>query len=238
MAAQRKTTQTKKTTSRAKSKSTSKRTPRKTTAKSPVTKSATVVPESNNKVRIIGLLILLFVVAYFLRGFFVASLVNGTPIYRSSIVKQLESLGGAQVKEEMIQQILVRQALQDRGIGVVTEEELQDEISIIDAQIAEQGSSLDEELARQGVTREQFESSLRYQLGVKKLIEAEPVEITDDQVEDYYEVNKEVYEGEELTDELKEEIKTYLEQIELSNRATLIIQELRSEATVTNFVDY
>ena len=99
----------------------------------------------------------------------------------------------------MINNVLIRQAAEERGIAVTDEE--------IDAQIADLKAGFPTEddfntaLSDANLTLEQLEQQLRDQLATQRLMEAlvgdEPV--TDEEIAEYYEENKATYEEQAAT---------------------------------------
>ncbi|MDP2649265.1 MAG: hypothetical protein Q8P10_00315, partial [bacterium] len=58
----------------------------------------------------IGLIVVILAVgAFFLKGLFVAALVNGEPITRVAIISELEKQGGKQALSSLVNQVLILQ---------------------------------------------------------------------------------------------------------------------------------
>ena len=69
------------------------------------------------KILVIGAFVL-FLIVFFAKGFFLAALVNGTPITRYSIIKDLEKQAGKQVLDSLITRELIFQESRKKGIEI------------------------------------------------------------------------------------------------------------------------
>ena len=81
-----------------------------------------------------GVAVVLIIVAlFFAKGFFVAATVNGSPVSRWSVIKQLEKEGGKQALESIIDKKLIEAELTKQKI-TVTQEEVDGVQQAIDSQ--------------------------------------------------------------------------------------------------------
>ena len=100
----------------------------------------------------IGVAVVLILVAlFFAKGIFVAATVNGSPISRLSVVKELEKQGGKQALGAIIDKKLIETELNKQKMSV-TPAEIDEEIKKIEAQVSSQGGTLEMALAQQGMT--------------------------------------------------------------------------------------
>ena len=59
---------------------------------------------------LIGLIVVILIVAaFFLKGLFIAAVVNGEPISRITIISELEKQGGKQILSSLVNKILILQ---------------------------------------------------------------------------------------------------------------------------------
>jgi foldase protein PrsA len=169
--------------------------------------------------------------------FFVAAVVNGRIIARSSVVKPLEAQGGAQVLDDLITKELIFQEAKKRKI-IVTQEEINQEIENVKSLVESQGATLDEALRLQGQTKESFVELLRVQKIVEKLFEKE-LKVTKTEITSYFEENKASFgEDAELTSDLQEQVRKRLRQEKLTNNFQEWVAELRQKANIKRFVGY
>lgn len=183
-----------------------------------------------NRKTILTAVTILIVVAilYFLKGLFIAALVNGSPISRLSVVQELEKSNGSSVLDSLVTKELIRQEARKKGINV-TRDEINSEISKIEGTIKAQGQTLDEALAAQGWTKKDLEDQIVTQKIVEKLL-ADKVLVTDQEVDDYVKANK--------STEPRDTIKEQLRQQKLFEAYQAWIQGLMAQAKINYFVKY
>ena len=166
------------------------RTGRKTTPK-----KKSLSPQSKLNVRLIVVFVVLAVVAFLfaanldaIRSLFIVANVNGQSITRFQVIKELEMQGGQQVLDSIISRTLIEQEAKKQGIAA-SDLEIQEETAKIEATLLRDGTSLDDALAMQGMTRVDLAEQLKFQVLLDKLL-ADKVEVSDEQLEDYIEANK------------------------------------------------
>ena len=186
-----------KSTRVAKAATTTSKTPRKATkstaaskaktkpAETKVTSEAKTQTQKGIKIKVktlltVIVLVALGVVGYIYKGQFVVATVNGQPICRWKLIKELEDQYGQQVLQGLITEKMISQEAEELGV-VVTDEEIDAEIKKIKDEFLAQGSSLEAALAMQGLTLEDVKEGMRPQLIMTKIIEAS-VEVTDGDV--------------------------------------------------------
>jgi len=182
------------------------------------------------------ILIILGVAAFYAKGLFIAAIVNGQPITRLALVKELEKRNGEQILSSIITETLILQEAEKRGVSV-TQEELNDSVKKIEDQLKKQGQNLDQGLVFQGMTRKDFENQLRLKILVEKML-ADEIEPKEEEVKDYIEKNKDTL-PKDLTDEEEEQtVIERLRQQNLSNKVQKWLADLQKNATINYFVNY
>lgn len=179
--------------------------------------------------------ILLVTLLYILRGTIVAALVNGTPIARLTVVKELEKQAGTQVLDTLISEALIKQEAARRGVSI-TQAEVEAQFAKINKQLKAQGQSIDSVLAAQGLTKSDVEKQLRVQIMVEKLV-ADKTKATDKEIEAYIQENKEFFdtlkEGEKRS-QAEEQVRSQ----KVNQVAGELVQKLRKQARITRLVDF
>jgi hypothetical protein len=155
----------------------------------------------SQKVLVVGILVIVLgVIVYFgLRTLSIGNptvaLVNGEKItarelstrYAQLPAEYSEVLSEQEFLSELIDvKLLIQEAI--RKGEVVSEEELEDSFALLEDQIPE-GTSLDDFLDQQGLTRDNLRSDLHDQLLINKLIDATilpPLEVSEAEVLDFY----------------------------------------------------
>ena len=130
---------------------------------------------------------------------------------------------------------LIDDEAQKKGI-TVSDDEVSAEITKIDDQIKVQGKALSEVLLEQGMT----ESDLRLQITIQKKLEkllADKTQVTDDEIKKFIADNKVVAPaGQE--EAYKNQAMEQLRQNKLRDAVGLLIESLRSQATINYFTSY
>lgn len=140
------------------------------------------------KVNFFQILILLVIVAigvigYKYRGEIIVATVNGKPVTRYELVKELEKQGATQALDSIIIQKLIAEKAMEKNI-TISNETIANEIKTIKESLTAQGMELDQALQAQGMTMESLVMQIKLQKELEKLVE-ETVVVTDEQVNQY-----------------------------------------------------
>lgn len=161
--------------------------------------------------------------------------VNGHVITRSEFYKELEKSEGSAVLEDMITKKIIFQEAKNNNI-VIPASEIESEINIIRNTVTQQGSSLEDILAYQGITYEQLLENVRIQKILEKLLESS-IDVTDEDIRLRYDENKDIYGSEKTFEDLKEDIKYQLYQEEITAVYRNWIEEKRSSAVIEKYIN-
>lgn len=194
-----------------------------------------------NAIRGENLYLLIFVVVFlgifvFLRNWFIVATVNYQPITRFTIDRELEKQLGEQILDTQITEILINQEAKRKNIEV-TNEEIQEKVKEIEDQLATQSQNLDNILAIQKQTRKDLEKDLRNQIIVEKLV-GEGIEITDQEIEEFFEKNSSFFEENTTLENNKENIKDILFQEKMGNKFQSWLDDLKKDAKINHFVTF
>lgn len=173
---------------------------------------------------------------YYLKGLFIAAIVNGQPITRLAIIKELEKRNGKQLLSSIVSEALILQEAQKRNV-TVSQKEIDDSVKSIEKDLKERGQNLDQALTFQGMSRKDFE----YQLRLRKLVEkmlAKEVKPTDKEINDYIEQNKDSIPKDMSEEEIKQTAKEQLTQQKLSSKVQEWLADLQKNASINYFVSY
>lgn len=186
---------------------------------------------------IIGLIVVFLAVGiFFLKGLFVAALVNGEPIARIQIVKELEKQGGKQALSSLVNQALILQEAKKKKIQV-SQSEIDAATKEIENSLKSQGQNLDAALKAQGMTRQELFLQLKLRNLVEKLL-ADKISVTDKEITDYIEKNKETLPTGMKEDEIKKSVQEQLKQQKMSTVSQSWLAELTKNAKINYFVNY
>lgn len=184
----------------------------------------------------VAALLILAGLVYYFKGIFVAAIVNGKPIFRTTIVKELERQGGKQTLDSLITEELVYQEAKKQNVSI-SNDELGREIKKIEEQVSKQGQSFNSLLLSQGMTRESLKNRIKLQKLVEKMVGKE-IKVTDKEVDEYVEKNKDSIPVDSDTRKVKEGIKQQLREQKLQEKVQSWLSGLQKNAKVFYFVKY
>lgn len=178
----------------------------------------------------IFLVMLLGVGSYYVKGFFVAAVVNGKPITRVALIKELQKQGGKQVLESMIlKELLLQEAAKNKI--VVTPADIQVEMKSLEGYIAAQGTTLDQFLQAQNITKKDLDEGLRIKIIQDKLV-ANEATVTEAEVNSYIEQNKDALPKGQDMNELKAQIQKSLQQQKTQEASQALLTKLKAQAKI------
>jgi parvulin-like peptidyl-prolyl isomerase len=213
--------------------------PRSTVTKNEVVEKNVLLetkPRSSTKPYLIVLLGFLVVVGYFGKQYVIAGLVNNRPIYRLSIIKELEKQGGQQALDSLVTQELIKQEAAKKNIKV-TDEDLNKKMSDLDTQFKSQGQTLDKVLEQQGLNRSLIKDQLKVQIMLEKLL-GNKINVTEQEVDAAYKEQKDIFAGEKDMNKIRTTIRETLRSQKLSAEAQALLAELKKNAKIKQFVTY
>src|SRR3989304_4628403 len=176
-------------------------------------------------------LIIIFALAlYSLKNQFLVAAVNGQPIWRLTLVRELEKEAGKRTLDAMVAKTLVLQEAKKKKV-VVSSEELNEELKKMEEALAKQGQNMDQLLVAQEMTRQDLAEQVRLQKIVEKLLGGE-IEVTDQEVKDYFEKNKTLMPKDDKLEDFQEEIKGNLRQQKLGEKIQSWMKALQENAKI------
>lgn len=185
----------------------------------------------------IGLIVVILIVgAFFLKGLFIAALVNGEPITRIAVLSELEKQGGKQALSSLINQALILQEARKKNIQV-SQSEIDISAKQIEDSLKTQGQNLDTALAAQGMTRQDFLMQLKLRNLVEKSL-ADKIKVTDKEISEHIEKNKDFLPANLKEDEIKKSVKEQLKQQKMASASQAWLEELSKNAKINYFVNY
>lgn len=189
--------------------------------------------------RILTLIVFVVILAaffYYFKSLFVVAIINGKPLTRLALDQELEKNYGAQTMDNLVTKSLIFQEAKKQNVSV-SDKEVQDQIDSIDKSLKNQGSSLQQALTYQGQTMNQLKESILIQKTVEGILKGK-ITVSDDDIKKYFDDNAATtYKGKKL-DDVKNEIKTTLEQQKLSTEFQTWIQDIRGKAKIYYFKSF
>lgn len=185
----------------------------------------------------IGVAVVLIIVALiFAKGLFVAATVNGSPISRLSIIKELEKQGGKQALEAIIDKKLIETELNKQKIDV-SKEEVDTEIEKIKTQVTSQGGTLEAVLAQQGLTEEKLREQITVQKKLEKLL-ADKVAVSEAEIDAYIKDSKANLPKDVKMEDFRKKISEQLRQQKFQSEAQKWVSDLTTNAKIKYYVNY
>jgi foldase protein PrsA len=208
-------------------------TPKKTSV---TTTGRTSVRMKKSYVLLVIIIVALAVFLYYYRGLFVAAVVNGQPISRLSVVHETEKQSGKQALTTLVRNALIEQEAKKQNV-TVSDKEIDDEIKKVEASLSKQGQKIDQVLAMQGMSRQDLRKLIRLDKLVGKMV-GKDIKISDKQVNDYIDKNKDQLPQNQSESQLKATVKDQLKQQELNQKVQSWLTTLQKNSKVNYFVQY
>lgn len=184
----------------------------------------------------IGIVALILIGLFFAKGFFIAATVNGSPISRWSVIKELEKQGGKQAIEAIIDQKIIKAELDKQKIAVTTEE-VDGEIKKIEEQVAAQGGTLDMALQQQGMTKEKLVEQITVQKRVEKLL-GDKIVVTEEEIDKYIEASKVTPPKDMTKEDFRKQISEQLKKQKLQQEGQQWVTNLTASAKIKYYGNY
>ena len=186
----------------------------------------------NKTAKIIILLtaILLFALALS-KGYVLVALVNNKPVFRFQLNQTLMSRFGKQTLEGMISEALIVEEARKLGVAIT-----QTEIDVQEQEVLKSFGgkvTLEELLTFQGTTKAEFDSQIKLQLLVNKMMQKD-VTVTDEEIATYKETNKALLVSSDEADLTEEARKALIEQ-KTNEKIQPWFTELKNKAKIFKF---
>jgi hypothetical protein len=186
----------------------------------------------STKAGIILLLLILAGVFLVKKGYIVAAMVNGRPIYTWTLNSALVKRFGQQTLEGMVTEQLIYQEADKNGVRVTA-----DEVQARENELVKSVGSdvkLEDLLKFQGLTREDFDNQVRLQLTVEKIL-GKDIKFTDAQLDNYIATNSASFTASDSATQ-RSEAKKALTEAEINNSIQQWVADLKSKAKVVRML--
>jgi foldase protein PrsA len=185
----------------------------------------------------IGVAVVLILIAlFFAKGVFVAATVNGSPISRLSVIKELEKQGGKQALEAIIDKKLIETELNKQKVAA-TKEEVDAEIDKIKTQVTAQGGTLEMALTQQGMTEEKLREQITIQKKLEKLL-ADKVAVSEAEIDTYIKDSKATPPKDMKMEDFRKQISEQLKGQKFQQEAQKWVSDLTASAKIKYYVNY
>lgn len=181
---------------------------------------------------IIAVILILVVLVWKFKGYFIVATVNGQPISRFELNDELTNRFGTQTIDSMINERLIMGAARQKGIFISTEE-INGRVKQIENRL--QGQKLADALTAQGLTDSMFRHQLEVQLSIEKLFDKEAT-VSTKEIDDYISQNAAALKGATDTAALKTDVTANLKQQKISDLFDKWFTDVKKNASVKKFL--
>jgi parvulin-like peptidyl-prolyl isomerase len=175
-------------------------------------------------------------VLFYFKGLFIAAIVDGKPISRFEVIKELENTSGRQALDALVVKQLISAEANKAGVAV-SQEDVDAEIQKIKDKISKQGGTLEMILAQQGINQDQFREQISLQKKLEKIL-GDKIQVTDEEVNQYFTQNKITPPAGVSEDEIKNQIREQLKNQKFSTEADKWVTDHKSQASIQYYVWY
>jgi len=181
---------------------------------------------------IIALLVIIVAVLAVNKGMVVAAIVNGKPVFRWELSNMLTARFGKQTLEAIVSERLIAEEASKARVSVT-----QKDIDAKEEEIIKSFGgkvTLDDMLKFQGMTKSDFDSQVKLQLLVSKLLEKD-ITVESKEIDDYIAQNKTSLVASNDA-EMKEEAKKILFEQKVSEKIQPWFAEIKAKAKILRFL--
>ena len=181
---------------------------------------------------IVVLLIVLGLVYAGSRGYIIAAMVNGKPIFGWNVASVVMSRYGTQTLTSMVNERLIADEAAKRGVKISTADINAKEKDLMKS--LGPNVNINDVLQYQGMTRADFDSQVRLQLTVEKIL-GKDVTVSDTEIADYISKNKDTMTA---TDDasLNNEARQAIFSQKINDKVQTWFTQLKSTAKVSTFL--
>ena len=171
---------------------------------------------------------------YFYKSKVVVAWVNGRPVWRCSLNKEMESQIGQQVLDSLVTKQLILQAASKQKVKV-KKEEIDESLETIRANLDSQGQELEAVLELQGISLNELKEQIKLQKLVDKLVGTES-EVSEEEISQYITENREILPNDLTAEELNQRVKEQIKQQKLNQEVQDWLRGLQEEAKVVSWL--
>ena len=173
---------------------------------------------------------------YYFKGQFIPVVVNGTPIFRGTLISELEKKSGKETLDNLVIETLILQEAKKQKV-VVSDEEINTEVSKVEKSITDSGSTLIEALKTEKMTLEDFQKQIKLQKIVEKIV-LTTIIVSDEEVKTYMDINKLTLPEGTTAEEFQQQTKDSLLQQKKSEAVNKWITDLQSNGKIQYFLQF
>lgn len=175
-------------------------------------------------------LIALGVIFYNYRAQFIVATVNGQPIFRTTLIKELEKQAAQKALDNLITKTLIIQEGKKQAI-VVSPEDIETAIKEIEQNLLSQNQDLDQLLSQRGMQRNDLAEEIKLQKIVEQLVVSE-ASVSDEEVDEAFEQRKQFLPTDLTEEEAKTGVRQQLEEQKNTEAVQVWLEQIRQSASI------
>lgn len=195
-----------------------------------------ILKEYRKSIAVAVVAIALFGAFYHYKGLFIAAMVDGQPISRLSVIKDVEKRAGEQALDALITKKLIDTSAAKANI-IIAPADIDQEIKKITEQVAKQGGTLAAALEQQGMTEADLRDQLLLQKELERLL-GDKVAVTDAEVDAYVTTNKASVPSGMSAEDFRSQIREQLKGQKFSTEAEKWVADAKAKADIRYYADH
>lgn len=207
---------------------------------SDITEAPNIAPEEKGGIKksllIPIVLIILAGLLFYFKSLFIVATVNGQPIWRYNLIRDLEKQSGKRALDAIVTKDLVLQEAKKQNV-VASDDEINKEIDKLKENLKKENQDLNQLLASEGMSEPEFREQMMLQKIVEK-IAGKDIKVTDQEISDYISKNKDMFPKDSKPEDLKVQVKDQLTQQKLSEKIQEWITSLRNGAKINYYLQF
>jgi parvulin-like peptidyl-prolyl isomerase len=179
------------------------------------------------------ILLILFIAGFLFtyKSLFISAIVNGKPISRLALIKELETLAKDNVLNSLISKTLLYQEAEKRKIKV-TQEDYDKAFKEVLGQFGNDQKKFEEYLTQQKVNMKDFNETIRFRLMLEKMF-AKKIKITQKELDEFIEENKSYFPENITGNQIRKYAESQMRQMKLDEEVQKLVNDLRAKAKIT-----
>lgn len=184
---------------------------------------------------ILAIVVAVGVFAFIKKDWFVVATINNQPVTSVEYYQNLKAKDGGQVLNQIIQDRLINQEANKKGVSV-SESDINKKIASIQKQVGG-ADQLKSALSSRNLSEKEFRNQIKIQLLVEKLLEND-IKVTDKEVDDYIAKNQNNTDATATSVDLKDRtaVKNQLQADKLNQKFPGWYSNLEKQASINKFI--
>lgn len=187
--------------------------------------------KTNKFVYLAILIIIVALLISYKKSWFVAAVVNGSPISNFEVLSQEDSQFRKQVLDQLINERLILNEAKKKGINI-NEKDIDNKIAEIEKQYGDP-TAFDSVLAQEGLTKKSIRNQIKISLALEKMYGPE-ITVTSDEIAKFIEQNKDQMQS-STSAELEKEATDILKSQKQNQVFSQKFQEIKKSANIQTF---